>query len=134
MAIGWIYAGGAALGAVAGVKGKKQAKKDAAAAEALEWEMTQEELRRMDRDHAQRMGSATTMIGASGAEAGGSSAALMKDIEEEFQRDRAFTEMVGASKAKEAGRVNTIGINAQIGSSILKGIAGVGKGAGWWTG
>jgi len=85
-----------------------KAEEDANRQADLDWEVTQEELRRMDLEQKQIMGSSKAQIAASGLEMGSASLKLqLEGMQEEFLREREFTANMGAQKAsitREAGR------------------------------
>lgn len=117
-----------------GLLGLGASKDEADKARELEWETTQEDLRRMDREQAYQMGDFASQQATSGT-SGGSGDIAVADQQREFQRQRDFTEEVGASKAAQIdaqGKSATIRAGAQTLSGLGKLSAGVGQGLGWW--
>lgn len=85
-----------------GKKAKKEAEKIATENALLVRRERQEEIRRMDRTQALRMGSARATIGARGIMPTGSAQRVLQDLEGEFQRQREFAQEVGAQREKMA--------------------------------
>ena len=130
-------------------KGKQQKEAGEAAqarynqAADLQWETTQENMRRMQLDFDQQMGTAEAQIGGSGVQMGGTPEASLMAAQTEFQRELDWTQEASATReamlrdqgaiAAETGEIGAIG-------SALGGIGGAigtigvgGKAAGWWT-
>lgn len=115
----------------AGSKSKKQARKTAK----LERLLTSEEIRRMEKEQAQVLGTARAQIAASGFTGyGASSEAYLEELQKEQGAQLAFTKQAGASRAKVIEREGSSlarGYNINALSSIIQGFGKAGASFNW---
>lgn len=104
----------------------------------LEDQLTREELRRMDLEQAQRVGTVEAQLGGSGVRGvgRGSAATALRSMEEQYELDRAWTEEAGAS---EAAKLRSQGASAKnltrtgMTSDALSAFSSIGDANDWWT-
>ena len=106
---GIVGGAGAALGLYQANEAKKDAKKAGKESAAIERRVTAEQLRQLDRDRREMLGTQTVNVAASGFgfDPDSSQSQLREDMAREFALTRQFTGEVGASNAnavEQAGR------------------------------
>jgi len=118
-------------------RGGEESERLADKEEQLEWELTKEELRRMDRERELRRGDMVAQTAASGVELGsGSPADVLQDFLDESFREREAVKKAGVSKAsairsrgQSASRIGRAGATA----SGIEAINIIGEANDWWT-
>ncbi len=126
---------GLGLQAYSAVKAGSGAKKQARKSARLERLLTSEEIRRMEKEQAQVLGTARAQTFASGFTGyGASSEAYLAELQKEQGAQKAFTQMAGASRAKVIERegsslARSYNINAL--SSIIQGFGKAGTSFNW---
>jgi len=99
----------------------------------IEWASTQEELRRMDREFAEREGMMKAQIATSGVRAGGGTAqASFEDTKKEFDRERSFVRRYGVSAAKNI-RSQKDSLDVATASSGIDLFQAIGEEYDWWA-
>ena len=127
---------GAGVNILGGLAGGKKADREAKRAAKLEREITKEELRRMDRAQEARLADINAAVGSSGVSPlSGTVVQGVEDFVQEFERERAFTAKVGASKARairdqgrSAAKLSRIGAA----SDLITGVGKFGEEMDWW--
>lgn len=119
-----------------GSSARGDSREDRREARRIERELTQEELRRMDRDHAERLGMATASVATSGTVASeGTSVATIKQLKSEQEIERTALEKVGISRIRElraqGKALDRISL-AQDKSSAISTMQSIGESQNWW--
>jgi hypothetical protein len=135
MAAAAAYALSTAFSVGSSMSAKSKAKKEAKKAQRLERLMTAEELRRLDKEQAQVLGTAQSQIAGSGFTGyGASSEAYMADLQKEQGLQRGFTQQVGAQRANaigSQGRAQAQAYEYQALSSLIGGATKIGESFNW---